>query len=149
MMFDIPTGWLESLNYDLLQAKRRDVLKDMLVWAIGADLIEGFSEIDDTLFNHAVIPVKLTERGQEVALRAGGDDVAAWAAGLSEHGIQVKLFAKSETPGEFHVMDFYFERSDHDYTKYRTEAREWCYGSISEWRNSLPDVIFDAIKNLK
>ena len=171
VMFDIPIEWLESQKYDLLEAKRKEVLKDMLVWAIGADIIEGFSEIDDQLFKHVVIPVQLTDHGKRVALDAGGDRVVAWAdyegevdalideldagrdrvvawaAGLTEHGVQVKLFAKSETPGQFHVMDLYFKREDGNYSKARTEAGKWDYGVISEWRKSLPDVILDAIQN--
>jgi hypothetical protein len=82
-----------------------------------------------------------------VALDAGGDRVVAWAAGLTEHGVQVKLFAKSETPGQFHVMDLYYKREDGNYRKARTEAGKWDYGVISEWRKSLPDVILDAIQN--
>ena len=71
----------------------------------------------------------------------------ALAAALSEGGIQVKMFAKSETRGQFHVMDFNFKRSDNSSTKFITDCGEWGTGIIREWRNALPEVILEAIQN--
>ena len=145
VMWDIPNEWMLDLEYR--KTRRKDVLKDTLAWAMAADLIEGFPEIDDELLDQMVIPVMLTERGKRLALRAGSGHVAAWAAGLSEGGIQVKLFAKSETPDQFRVMDFNFRRATGDPAEVIFDSEEWEYGVISEWRSSLPDVILDAIQN--
>ncbi len=145
ILWDIPDRWMSDLDYRNTQ--RKDVLRDTLVWAMGADLIEGFPELDEQLLDEMVIPVRLTDHGKRLALRAGRGRVVAWVAALSEHGIQVKLFAKSPTPDRFDVMDFNFRRPVSDYTKVVTESGEWCYGVISEWRSSLPEVILDAIQS--
>lgn len=144
LVWDIPNRWLD---FEYRKTQRRDVLRDTLAWAMGADLIEGFSELDDQMLDQMVIGVRLTERGKRLALRAGRGRVVAWMAGLSEHGIQIKLFAKSSTPDRFDVLDFTFRRPDGDYTKVVSEPGEWSYGVISEWRSSLPEVILDAIQS--
>lgn len=145
IMWDIPNDWLEGIENP--KSNRKEILKDMLAWAMSADLIEGFPEIDDELLDQMVISVTLTERGKRVALKAGGGRVVAWAAGLSEHGIQVKLFAKSQTQDQFDVLDFSFTRPTGEYTQFGTKTGKWNYGVISEWRSSLPEVILNAIQN--
>lgn len=73
--------------------------------------------------------------------------ISAWAAGLTEHGIQVKLFGKSEIPGQFYVRDFNLTRPTKDYTTVQAEPGDWSYGITKEWLNSLPPVILDAIQS--
>jgi hypothetical protein len=59
-------------GFHLSRTERNELLKDTLCWAIGADLIEGFPELDDDLFNQMIIPVYLADTGKRAALRAGG-----------------------------------------------------------------------------
>jgi hypothetical protein len=144
-IFDIPNDWL---NFEYRKTQRKDVLKDTLVWAMGADLIEGFSEMDDSLFDQIVIPVKLSELAKESAFEGRREIVTAWVAGLSERGIQVKLFAKSDTEGQFRVMDFRIKRPDrNNYSTFIAESGRWNYGVIAEWQDSLPEVILDAVRS--
>jgi len=143
VIFNIPNKWLD---FEYRKTKRKETLKDMIVWAIGADIIEGFSEIDDSLFDHMIIPVRLAETGRRMILKAGNARVVIWMSGLSDHGIQVKLFAKSEVPGQFNILDFHFRRPDNSYTKFVTEIGEWNYGVISEWQSSLPEAVLDAVR---
>ena len=143
VVFDIPNKWLD---FEYRKTGRKDALKDMLVWAIGADLIEGFAEIDDSLFDRMIIPVRLADTGKRLALKAGDGRVVAWMSGLSDSGIQIKLFAKSDTFEHFDVLDFHFRRPANSYTKVITEVGEWSYGVISEWQSSLPEGIIDAIQ---
>lgn len=147
VVFDIPNKWLFG-SEEYRHTQRKEILKDMIVWAIGADLVEGFEEINDEMFAQMIIPVKLTKHGKQLALKAGEGRVVAWMSGLSEHGIQVKLFAKSESPEQFNVLDFHFRRSKvSDYTKVIVEVGDWDCGIINEWRNSLPEIILDAVQN--
>ena len=144
LMWDVPN---RMFDLEYRKTQRKDVLRDTLAWAMCADIIEGFPEIDDQLLDQMVVPVTLTERGKRLAFRAGVGRVVAWAAALSEGGIQVKLFAKSPTPDRFDVMDFNFRRPGGDHTKVITEAGDWSYGVISEWRGSLSEAILDAIQD--
>jgi hypothetical protein len=141
-VFDIPNGWLD---FEYRKTGRKDVLRDMLVWGLSADIILGFSEIDDELFDRMIVPVRLAEKGWRMVSEAGKGRVVAAMAGLSEHGIQVKLFAKSISPDRFEVLDFRFRRPNGSYTEVTTEVGRWHYGLIREWRSSLPESVLDAV----
>jgi hypothetical protein len=144
VVWDLPSRWLDS---KYRETERRDVLREMLGWAMGADLIEGFPELNAQVLDQIVVPVRLAERGKRLALRAGRSRVVSWMAGLSEHGIQVKLFARSPTPDRFDVLDLWFVRPGGDFTKVITDVGKWSYGLVSEWRGSLPELILDSIRN--
>lgn len=144
VIWDIPNGWLDSI---FRRTERKEPLKDTLCWAMGADLIEGFPELDDDLFNQMIIPVRLADTGKRAALRVGGDRVLAWMSGLSEGGVQVKLFARSRVAGQFDLLSVKFRRPKGSYDKFNTEAEDWNYGVIEEWKESLPELILDLIAN--
>lgn len=115
-------------GFHLSRTERNELLKDTLCWAIGADLIEGFPELDDDLFNQMIIPVYLADTGKRAALRAGGGRGVAWMAGLSEGGVQVKLIGRSRVAGQFDLLSVKFRRPQGSYDKFNTEAEDWNYG---------------------
>ena len=142
LIFEFPNEWFD-LEYR--QTRRKDVLKDMLLWALRADLIEPLPDISDGLLSRRIIPVKLAARGRMLALEAAGCKVVGWMAGLSEGSIQVKLFAKSDIKGQFNVLHFNLRRANRGYTNVTPEAEEWQYGVIAEWRNSLPKGLIEGL----
>lgn len=144
-MFDIPNRWLTDQAYR--NGERKDVLKDMLAWAMGADIIEGFAEINDELLSQMHIPVRLTEYGKGLAFRAAREEVSAWAAVLTEYGVDVKLFARSDNPDRFRIMEFEFLRPEKSYSEVRTKAGRWEEGVIQNWKSQLPDTVLDAIRH--
>jgi hypothetical protein len=146
LMWDIPDSWL-SATPEYRKTKRKDILKDTLAWAMASVLIEGIPDLTDDFLDQMIIPVRLAERAKRIAFRADKERVVAWASSLSEHTMQVKLFAKSLQPDRFDVKDFTFRRPDPaSFTAVSLEPGEWMYGLISEWRKSLPEVILDAIE---
>jgi hypothetical protein len=144
VVFEFPNKWLD-LEYR--NTKRKDVLKDMLLWGLRGNLIEPLPEINDEVLSRRIIPVKLAERGRMLVREAAGREIVGWMAGLCEGGIQVKIFAISEIKGEFNVLHFHLRRPDSEYTKVTPETEEWQYGVIEEWRNSLPKGLIDDLSS--